>query len=210
MSTQEGQEQQQGDDEDEQQPPPPDPEGVELWKQLAADDPAGKARLHELVQRYCVPWLRRQRLEPDELEDLTNDAYVSVYEYVLKGSSDTRRGPPTNLAAFLGFRARGVLTRYLRRKVRDRDKDDDVDPDVVGIDQSPDTALADAEDLKHVLSCAEELPETQRLAWRARYLDELDNEAIAERMQSRKETVAVWICRATKQIRECVGRKVGP
>lgn len=172
-----------------------------LWRAVAAEDEDARQELARAVREVCGPVLRRKGVPAHELDDLLQEAQLSVLRYAAR-----RPAPPRDLRGFLKWRARGVFSDYVREKWR-RGRLQEIDEGVASgaADVAQPAALAELRAaLEH---CVERLKKNQRSVWTLRRDEGVGPREIGERLGVPYATVGVLFHRARQALADCLRRK---
>jgi RNA polymerase sigma-70 factor (ECF subfamily) len=141
--------------------------------------------------------LRRIVRDDDDAQDLLQDTMLRAHRAL------TRLGPNANERAWLYRIATNAALNHLRAQLRERRALERAGREVDAVSH-PDTdgrAGSDAARRDALWQKVAELPERQRVAITLRVADELEYEAIAERMGCTPETARANVYQATKTLR---------
>jgi RNA polymerase sigma-70 factor (ECF subfamily) len=176
---------------------------AQLWERVRSGFADAREELGRLASSLARAELVRRRAAPGDLDDLAQEAVRSTLAYVERG------GPaPTDLSAFLKYRAWGVLSDH-----RKRQRATPMHALSAEAFERPDPARGPSERserlqvLETLRDCRSRLSAEQRQTVELRYLEGLEGEAIAARLGVHRNTVHVRVHRALLALRECLERK---
>jgi RNA polymerase sigma factor (sigma-70 family) len=132
-----------------------------------------------------------------------DDVYQEVSLKVIRSFETVR--DPAAVRGWLFQLARNASLDYLRREDRRRGVSHDVlgDRTATGdMGRSPTEQFLSRERIMAVRRALDELPETQREALRLRIDEDLDHEAIAERLHISRQAVEVRLCRGRAALKD--------
>jgi len=174
----------------------------ELWSRARESGPE-RERLADFALASARSELARRRAPREELEDLAQEAVRSTLAYVAAGAP-----PPRDLAAFLKYRAWGVLSD-LRKHRRRRPVTETIasihEPDDPA--RGPRTTFEQGQLLSALVECRKRLGADLRHTVELRYLSGMESDAIAAHLRVHRNTVHVRVHRALIALRECLQRK---
>ena len=178
----------------------PTPE-AQLVERALGGDPEAFGELVSRYHRVVFSIAYRMTGARAEAEDLCQDVFLRVHRSLARFDRKLPFGPwlrkITSNAALNHLRHRGVERGILNEE------------DVSGPERSvaepgagPDERLARSETADRLGGALAKLPETQRLAFTLKYVEELTAEEIAQAMDAPKNTVKTWLLRAREALRK--------
>lgn len=175
----------------------------ELWRRVHESDLGARGELASLAARIGRSELERRGAARGDLEDLTQEIVRSTLAYVERG------GPaPKDLAAFLKYRAWGVLSDHRKRlRARPMEHEDFSLRDPAASGDGPAARAERRQTLAALADCRSRLAAEQRTTIELRYVEGLEGAEIAERLGVHRNTVHVRVHRALIALRECLERK---
>lgn len=173
------------------------------WKALPSNDPAVVEQLGDAVREVCRPVFLRAPVAREAVDELLAETVLSVWRFAKE-----RGEPPASFRGFLKWRARSVLSSYVRDRRRlGHIEDLERVPEPASASQGP-WAEATLGELRAALAaCRKALNPSWRRSWRLRYDENLSVREIAARTGDHSSTVAVKLYRAKEAMWACLRRK---
>jgi len=169
----------------------------EVWRQAVDGDPAARARIAELADRYSRLTLQRQGVRRPDLDDLAQEAVLGV-ERCRASGRDVRV-----FQKFVYFRSLSILKTYrARQRLRSHDELDLVHPTSDRVE--PDEEAAALELLQAVARCRDALPDSLRMAVDLRHTHDRTLPEIAERLALSLGGVRERLRRAWHLVHACL------
>jgi len=176
---------------------------AELWKGLRDQKGEAYRQLEVLVHGVCTPLFRRWGVPLSDLEALCEDVIVSIWKFSRRHCEQ-----PKNLVVFLKWRARGVLSKEMRRKAAaDGLFQVGLPTENPGDGPHPPDEAYSGEIRQAFLACREELPTEYRRVWVARSERGMSASEAAAALGISKALVALHLHRANEKLLECLRRK---
>jgi len=169
----------------------------QLWERAVGGDPAARARIAELADRYSRVTLQRFGVRQQDLDDLAQEAVLGVDRCRASG-----RGVRV-FRKFVYFRALSTLKDHRSRLRRQQlDGLDSFDP--ASDHPAPGVAAESLELAQAVARCRDSLPDPLRMVVTLRYTQDVKLQEIAERMSLSLGGVRDRLRRAWQQVHACL------
>ena len=166
---------------------------------LGVDDSLNNWFAREILahEGALMRYLRRCWFRREEVHDLRQEIYVRVYEAAAKAR-------PAQPKSFMFTTARHLMTDRLRRsRVVSIDAVGDLDALNVLIDElSPEHRMSARQELRHLASAFDRLPDRCREVVWLRRVEELSQKQVAARMGISEKTVEKQIAKGSRLIAE--------
>lgn len=158
------------------------------------------------LYRACSPQiyalLLRMLKRRDLAEEALQDAFVKIWQNADTYSPD-RGAPLTWLMSIARYRALDLLRRR-RPEVSISDESESAYYGVVDTQPQPDARNEEAEALRTLQNCLEELQDVQRQSVLMAYYEGYTHSELASRLKAPLGTVKSWVRRGLQRLRECL------
>lgn len=169
----------------------------ELWQRAVNGDPAARASIAELADRYSRMTLQRHGVRGPDLDDLAQEAVLGVDRCRASG-----RGVRV-FQKFVYFRSLSILkTHRSRQQVRQHDAIDSLEPASDRL--SPGAEMEVLELTQAVAQCRDALPDSLRMVVTLRHTHDCKLPEIADRLSLSLGGVRERLRRAWQQVHACL------
>lgn len=172
----------------------------ELWQRAVGGDPAARARIAELADRYSRSTLRRSGVRGADVDDLAQEAVLGVDRCRASG-----RGVRV-FQKFVYFRTLSILKSHRSRQRRRQFAGLDADDPASGL-PTPGPASEEQELTEAVARCRDALPEPLRMVVDLRHTHDCTLPEIATRLSLSLGGVRDRLRRAWQQVHACLRRR---
>lgn len=184
----------------------------ELLSRVALRDHAAFRQLYEATVRCLLAIVTRLLRDPSWAEEVTQEAYVAVWNSAASYSS-LKAQPMTWLMAIARNKALDALRsatgdreHIVRPHASDHDIDDDATlmPDMVDERGSALERLLQALDAERLRHCLQRLEPAQRQAIALAFYDGLTHSELAAHLRQPLGTVKAWVRRGLERLKPCL------
>lgn len=149
---------------------------------------------YDRVKRYAFCILKRK----SEAEDVAQNTFMRVRNHLDQADDDDHG----KFSRYLLQIARNLSIDQLKRDARETNLPQEGMEELMGCVPSTEDTVMHREDRRRIDAAVGELNDDWQQAVRMRYIQDYPEKQIAEKMGVSADLVAVWLCRARKDLRE--------
>lgn len=148
---------------------------------------------YDRVKRYAFCILKRK----SEAEDVAQNTFMRVRNHLDQADDDDH----DKFSRYLLRIARNLSIDQLKRDARETNLPQEGMDEIMGCVPSTEDTVMHREDKRRIDAAVGELNDDWQKAVRMRYMQDYPEKQIAEKMGVSANLVAVWLCRARKNLR---------